>query len=687
MQHYLDSSSTYFFNEKNLDLQGERFTLEQPIILNSVTFKVLGAKGETGEVILFGNEGGNPLPIYESKLVDGIKFEKSYNGIEWITIDLDGIIINETQIFVCVKLDESEIITSRTEIAAECYSSNCSDFRYQVIKKEGEWVSGIGSFLMKLDYNILSGNDDFLFSEFDIKDESLLNQKIKSVGVFDLNKDNMLDIVTNRGVFLNKINLFETVSFKNDSSNNFTSVVYFNTDLDKHIILNLSLDSLERTKVYEPIFDDNRFELELKKEQKLLFNDISSYSLFQNVSTNEQSLLVIDNHFGKSILFLYDLRQNFSLELKDSVIVDYQLNTLNLVEVGLDKQLLVTAKTGEILYFTVNEKSIKFEKIVSLEPEYLLGGINVIDIDNDNYKDTILTLQNLQPNFKNKTNIMYERREMRSSHPKIKYDDEFVDIKQLDLDNDSKNDLILFTNCDCRKSKIFSKSTNDFTDVSYKAGFDLRSLGPSAVVTDFNDDGKLDFVSLLQGSIKIYNNESTSLGNSVAFLSDSKIKQIEIYSNGEKRISYPNSNNNYLFQSPNYVHTGLGSNQIDSAFAVNDKGRYRVKNFKLNHNNFLSDDNSIEYSKIQEQVSTYPNPFKDNVNFNIVTENTDEISLIIYNMEGNIVFETKISNNGSNQNYNWNGFDTYGVAIANGVYNYVIITGNQNFEGKLIKVD
>lgn len=92
MQHYLDSSSTYFFNEKNLDLQGERFTLEQPIILNSVTFKVLGAKGETGEVILFGNEGGNPLPIYESKLVDGIKFEKSYNGIEWITIDLDVII-------------------------------------------------------------------------------------------------------------------------------------------------------------------------------------------------------------------------------------------------------------------------------------------------------------------------------------------------------------------------------------------------------------------------------------------------------------------------------------------------------------------------------------------------------------------------------------------------------------------
>ncbi|MFA7326595.1 MAG: T9SS type A sorting domain-containing protein [Candidatus Kapaibacterium sp.] len=687
MQHYLDSSSTYFLNEKNLDLQGERFTLEQPIILNSVTLKVLGAKGETGEVVLYGNEGGNPLPIYESKLVDGIKFEKSYNGLEWITIDLNGLIINETQIFVCVKLDESEIITSRTEIAAECYSSNCSDFRYQVIKKEGEWVSGIGSFLMKLDYNLLSSNNDFLFSEFDIKDESLLNQKVKSVGVFDLNNDNMLDIVTNRGVFINKINLFESVSYKNDSSGNFTSVVYFSNDLDKHLILNLSLDSLEGTKVYEPIFDENSFELELKNEQKLLFNNITSYNLFQNVFTNEQSLLIIDNHFGKSILYLYDLKQDFFLELKDSVIVDFQLNTLNLIENGLDKQLLVTAKTGEILYFTVNEKSIKFERIVSLEPEYLLGGINVIDIDNDNYKDTILTLQNLQPSFKNKTNIMYERREKRSSYPKIKYDDEFVDIKQLDLDNDSKNDLILFTDCDCRKSKIFSKNSNDYTDVSYKAGFDLRSLGPSAVVADFNDDGKLDFVSLLRGSIKIYNNESTSFGNSVAFLSNSKIKQIEIYSNGEKRISYPNSNNNYLFQSPNYVHTGLGNNLIDSAFAVNDRGRYRVKNLKLNHNNFLSDDNSIEYSKIQEQVNTYPNPFKDNVNFNIVTENTDDISLIIYNMEGNIIFEKSINNNGSSQNYNWNGLDIYGVAIANGVYNYLIVTGKQNYEGKIIKVD
>ena len=144
MQHYLDSSSTYFLNEKSLELQGERFTLEQPIILNSITLKVLGAKGEKGELLLFGNEGGNPLPIYESKLVNVVEFKKSIDGIEWVTIDLDNLVINEAQIFACVNVNVGEIITSKKEIAAECYSSNCSDFRYQVIKKGGKWVSGIG---------------------------------------------------------------------------------------------------------------------------------------------------------------------------------------------------------------------------------------------------------------------------------------------------------------------------------------------------------------------------------------------------------------------------------------------------------------------------------------------------------------------------------------------------------------
>lgn len=687
LKHFDDSTSTYFLNEKNIELQGERFTLEQPIILNNIRLKVLGAKGKTGKVLLFGNEGGNPLPIYESELVSSLEFEKSIDGIEWVTLDLDDLIINETQIFVCVSMEVGELITSKEEIAAECYSSNCSDFRYQVIKKDGNWVSGLGTYLIELDYKLLNSNDDYLFSEFEIKDESVLNQGIKSVGVFDLNKDNLLDVVTNKGVFLNKNSHFESISYSNDTVGIYRSIVFYSADLDKHLLLNLSLDSNYHSKIYEPKFENNKFELTLLNEQRTIFNNITSFSIFENKFTNQQSILVVDNKLDRSQLFLFGIQNDFSLVLLDSAEVDFKLNTLSIIGQELNKQLLLTAKTGEILYFTINEQTVNFKKIVSLEPEYLLGTINLIDINNDNYNDTVYTIQNMKTSLENKTNILFKRNNSNSSYPVLDYNDEYVDIKKIDLDNDAENDLILFTDCECRESKIFSKNINSYSDITYQAGVEFKSLGPSAVVADFNNDGKLDLTSILNEHLKIYNNKSTSSGNSVAFLSDTKIKQIETYTNSEKRISYPASNNNYLFQNPNFVHIGIGNDLIDSAFAVNEKGRYRIDDFKINYNNFISDKNNVVYLETQEQVSTFPNPFKNSIQFNISIENMNSVSILIYNIEGNVVFEDILNYSDSKQMYLWNGLDMNGISVPSGVYSYLIVSGKQKVEGKIIKID
>jgi outer membrane protein assembly factor BamB len=85
------------------------------------------------------------------------------------------------------------------------------------------------------------------------------------------------------------------------------------------------------------------------------------------------------------------------------------------------------------------------------------------------------------------------------------------------------------------------------------------------------------------------------------------------------------------------------------------------------------------------QVNNYPNPFTENITFNISLQQPAYVSVVIYNTEGMPVktfAENKLPS--GNYQYNWNGKNETGSSFPAGVYYCRILAGNYTTVKKII---
>ena len=90
-------------------------------------------------------------------------------------------------------------------------------------------------------------------------------------------------------------------------------------------------------------------------------------------------------------------------------------------------------------------------------------------------------------------------------------------------------------------------------------------------------------------------------------------------------------------------------------------------------------------TKSSMRVVDYPNPFSDNIIFNITLSEDMEVSEQIFNAQGKSV---KSFINGKlpqgNHQFIWNGKDDEGNNLAGGIYFCQIIAGNRNIVKKIV---
>jgi len=91
---------------------------------------------------------------------------------------------------------------------------------------------------------------------------------------------------------------------------------------------------------------------------------------------------------------------------------------------------------------------------------------------------------------------------------------------------------------------------------------------------------------------------------------------------------------------------------------------------------------------IPEQVNllgNYPNPFNPNTIISFVLENTDKITLEVFNLLGQKV-RTLYSGNASRgmNNIEWDGKDDFDMSVESGVYLYTLTTANTSMSSKMI---
>jgi len=84
-------------------------------------------------------------------------------------------------------------------------------------------------------------------------------------------------------------------------------------------------------------------------------------------------------------------------------------------------------------------------------------------------------------------------------------------------------------------------------------------------------------------------------------------------------------------------------------------------------------------------ISTWPNPFRDNISINLTLENPSEVSLEIYNLSGQKV-KTVVSGtlNEGTHLYTWNGSSEEGIQLPDGMYLYLLKHGHMLKSGKII---
>ena len=98
---------------------------------------------------------------------------------------------------------------------------------------------------------------------------------------------------------------------------------------------------------------------------------------------------------------------------------------------------------------------------------------------------------------------------------------------------------------------------------------------------------------------------------------------------------------------------------------------------------FLSIGNSVT---TQNDISVFPNPFKDNTNITYFLNSNSMVSLFIYDIQGRVVSKLiREQQSAGTQTVNWNGKNDDGTQVGAGLYFYSIMIDGVNYTGKIIK--
>ena len=127
---------------------------------------------------------------------------------------------------------------------------------------------------------------------------------------------------------------------------------------------------------------------------------------------------------------------------------------------------------------------------------------------------------------------------------------------------------------------------------------------------------------------------------------------------------------------------------IDTSFTKNDYLHFITNYFGLyestvgiNEYEKESVDNSI--------ITTYPNPFTDNITIQFQLKNAESITLQIFDQFGRMVYSKYIAHKSykkSAYKLNWNGHDLNGHITSKGIYYIRIVSGNQSYSTKAVRL-
>lgn len=706
---------SYSYNEAELDTLGVKYKSVQSIYLDAsikaeyavfkfnnvfevskINILVSGKDSASAYIKIYGEEGGAVYPKVDKLMYPPIKIQKTKEGREIIEINFDPMLrIEGHQCFIGLEKENSEIylVSDKQAVYNTCISNKGDEYSRQLLF-DGKWHTGKYSYIIDLiGKNIDTKDTIFTIVDTDVfnKDNNKNNIRNESIALGDINDDLLLDVLCDGKLFINKgdfkyepgielctpdtsdiyINAFA------DMNNDFLADIFYLNHDESYVLINK--EDLQ--------FEKQDLELNIPKEPcKYFLKDVNQDNYPDLIIGSKKQILLFINTKQNTFLkeeVLIDSLISGSESIVDFEIADYDSDGLY--------DLIVAYNSSFKLYkafpdFKFNSFYMKIYPISDIEIKHL----NYHDINADGINEIILSGYAPTSEVSSFNPIVFYRNNMNEyerQHLNIDYEtDDCEDIVFGDIDNNGREDMLLFSSCDCRTAHLYKKNNfNLYELITFNSGLFPVNLGKSGVFADVNNDGLLDLFTWYDDVLVLLKNNTRVSGNYIEVESKTQaLSDAMVYSGDDiiqKELSEYTGNYNQIY---NRVHLGLGNDNIDSV-------QFNNATTKLNHevSNDIFNLDRLDSEEFATQLAhnVQPNPVQETTCLTICSSESLYCEITITDIGGKLVgnlYSGKL-NIGDNKFYfNRNSFET---VLNPGVYFYFVRAAEKLYSGKILVID
>jgi len=725
--HYDPHCEQVYYNDPNITAYAARFDLIPCTVEKLIVRLSGGVAAKAATLRLYGHEGGAITPQFQQELITPISIEKNGVGLQEIIVTLPKPIRSvNNQIFVVVEdLAENIQLVSDSKVKeVPCYSVNNEPVMLQFLRgKDEQWRYGL--FAFGIDLLVVPNADS-------TAPHNLINATVsagindslhfRSIAWNDVNRDGWQDVVVGGRLYINTEGLFkdETEAHHLTYLSDFS--LFVDTEKDNYsdiLVLQPRSDSALQNKVILYHNRSGKF-----ASPQILPISISAPTCFAVADINRDSypdifigqgkdsagvlqpdVCLINDTKGGYILHPMSYQEKYS-QTTGAMWGDFNNDNLpDLYLVKLNGQYDELWQHNADGTFT-NVIDNSYSKYNANRFGYKIG-CDQADYDNDGDID-ILQPQQVSPSIYSKYKQSGSALLRNAGAPNYRFNtidgiSSGIELEEThaggsfgDINNDGLVDILLTTSCRCRYADLYLQNKeHEFELESFRYGLHTVTAGVDATWIDYNNDGRLDIATGVDGMFALFANTGTYDNNFVQVELDGIDNntqtigaKIVVYSQNDHYSNTVVSGRGYAMQSSQRLHFGIEKNTVvDSVVVQWPNGHTEVFNdIKVNDINVLHEKSGgTSGEHIAElTVRAYPNPFAVETVFEYELQQATNVKLEIFSLLGEpikiLVEENQIP---GSYKVKWAGDNKYKNAQSNGTYLYKLTVSDLQCSGHI----
>lgn len=730
ISNYNPQSKLVYYNDSNIEAYAARFDIDAPCRIENITVRLAGESAKRAAVLYFyGHEGGTVVPSFQHTLIQPIVIEKSQVGFQEITISLPvPIHIANNQVFVVIKeLAEDVVLVSDSKVnESACDAPSTDPVMMQLLQdKKGQWRYGLFTFGIDLDVVYDNGYTKGMEVQGALTDVTKRvglddSLECRSIAWADVNRDGWQDVLVGGKLFVNSERGFreQGLALGATELSDFAFFVDVDNDTYSDIVV-VYPDTDEVNKPHGTVLYRNSQgvfsaiplgNIILSAPTCFAIADINNDNyadvfIGQGEDTHgviQPDILLVNNTQGGFVVHSLFSIEKYSITV-GAVWTDYNNDgkpDLYLVKYnGQNDELW--HNNGDGTFTNVIGKVVG--KYNANRYGYKVG-CDWADIDNDGDMDLLQPQEvtpGVQARYKNGgSSLLQNTGAPEYAFHLVPSDISGVEIEEKhaggtfgDVNNDGLLDILLTTSCKCRYADLYVQREDHTFDLqSFQYGLHTKSAGIDATWVDFNNDGKLDVATRIDGKFALLANGGTYNANYVALdLEGTRSNaqaigaEVTVYAGSDHYTQYCKSGRGYAMQPPLRLHFGIGKNtRIDSAVVVWPDGHKEVfTDVKVNSATTLSEKSgAVSAGSYTLSVRAYPNPFTVETVFAYDIPREEKVKLEVYTLLGvhivTLVDDIQVA---GAYTIPWNGNDAQHNKLSSGTYLYKLTVGTQQYSG------